>query len=448
MRQREVASWNPALIERCRAYHAGPTSWDRGHDNVGPFIRCEPRSGPCPDPDIHCRGSRCHRNGNHSAAVAVSRRLGATPFIVGALISVYALCQLIAGPVVGTLSDRYGRKSVLIASQAGSLVGFVLLASAGSLMLVFLARIVDGLTSGNISVAHAYAAEHSAPSTRKQALGTTSGAIGTGLLVGPALSGFLVQFGVTAPIWAAAALSLISIVATIVLLPPDDPAAGIQHPRQAPEPKAVRALLLTPHAWGLLGLLILFFFASSMFMSQIALFLAARFSWQGHPFGATELGVIFAYAGLINMIVQGLLIILSVASRPTGSSWWLPSHRWAWVFFGIAIVDTIGLLVLFLTLIMLGSAFNRTTLTAELSQSVPLSRQGMIMGLNQSLMSGANIAAPLLSGALFDRGFYNTWAVAMAAIASCGAIIAAGLLVPARPENGTLDKPHAHPEPI
>jgi MFS family permease len=379
-----------------------------------------------------------------------SQRLGATPFIVGALISAYAFCQLIAGPVVGTLSDRYGRKSVLIASQFGTLVGFVLLASAGSLMLVFLARIVDGLTSGNISVAHAYAAEHSARSTRKQALGTTSGAIGTGLLVGPALSGFLVQFGVTAPIWAAAVLSLISIVATIVLLPSDYPAAGTQstRPAPAPEPKAARALLLTSHAWGLLGLLILFFFASSMFTSQIALFLAARFNWHGHPFGARELGVIFAYAGLINMIVQGLLItqagrfasdrvIVVVAFALMGVG-----------FFGIAIVGKIGLLVLFLTLIILGTTFNRTTLTAELSQSVPLSRQGMIMGLNQSLMSSANIAAPLLSGALFDHGLYNTWAIAMAAIATCGAIITAGLLAPPSPETGSLDKPHAHPEPI
>jgi MFS family permease len=119
--------------------------------------------------------------------------------------------------------DRYGRRSVLIASQIGTLAGFVLLASATSLTLVFLARIIDGLTSGNISVAHAYAAEHSAPATRKQALGTTSGAIGTGLLMGPVLSGFLVQFGSTAPIWAAALPSLISIVATIELLPPDRP---------------------------------------------------------------------------------------------------------------------------------------------------------------------------------------------------------------------------------
>ena len=100
-----------------------------------------------------------------------SQRLGATPFIVGSLISVYALCQLVAGPLVGTLSDRYGRKSVLIVSQIGTLAGFVLLATANSLMLIFLARIIDGLTSGNISVAHAYAAEHSVPSARTQPVG-------------------------------------------------------------------------------------------------------------------------------------------------------------------------------------------------------------------------------------------------------------------------------------
>src|SRR6201988_2744711 len=107
-----------------------------------------------------------------------SQRLGATPFLVGALVSAYAVCQLVAGPIVGILSDRYGRRKVLLVSQIGTLAGFVLLALAPNLTLVFLARIIDGLTSGNISVAHAYAAEHSAPATRKQALGMTSGAGG------------------------------------------------------------------------------------------------------------------------------------------------------------------------------------------------------------------------------------------------------------------------------
>jgi predicted MFS family arabinose efflux permease len=378
-----------------------------------------------------------------------SQRLGATPFIVGSLISVYALCQLVAGPLVGTLSDRYGRKSVLIVSQIGTLAGFVLLAAANSLMLIFLARIIDGLTSGNISVAHAYAAEHSAPSARTQALGTTSGAIGTGWLVGPGLSSVLVQFGVTAPIWAAAALSLISIVATIVLLPSDRPISGIRSALRAPEPKATRVLLLMPYVWGLLGLLILFFFANSMFLSQIALFLSARFSWHGHPFGARELGVVFAYAGFINIIVQGLLLTQAGRFASDRIIVLVAFALMSAGYFGIAIVGKIGLLAVFLTLIILGTTFIRTTLTAELSRSVPLNRQGIIMGLNQSLMSSANIAAPLLSGALIDHGLYATWAFAMAAIAACGdAVTTLGILASPQTKTEALDKPHAYPEPI
>lgn len=225
-----------------------------------------------------------------------SQRLGATPFLIGALISVYAVCQLVAGPVVGILSDRYGRRKVLVVSQIGTFVGFVFLALAGSLTLVFLSRIIDGLTSGNISVAHAYAAEHSAPSTRKQALGMTSGAIGTGLLLGPALSGLLVHYGDTVPVWAAAFLSLVSICATIGLLSPDHPASEPLYQHRVPEPTLARTMLEMRYAWRLLGLLIVFFFINSMFLSQIGLFLSARFSWDGHPFGARELGWMFAYA--------------------------------------------------------------------------------------------------------------------------------------------------------
>jgi MFS family permease len=360
-----------------------------------------------------------------------SLRLGATPFILGSLISVYALCQLVAGPVLGTLSDRYGRRGVLIVSQIGTLAGFLLLASANSLTVVFLARIIDGLTSGNISVAHAYAAEHSAPSTRSQALGTTSGAIGTGLLVGPILSGLLVQFGDRAPIWAAALLSLISIIATISLLPPDEPeSGGLNILRPAPEREAARDLLATSSAWGLLGLLILFFLVNSMFLSQIALFLSARFSWQGHPFGAKELGAVFAYSGCINILVQGLLITRTSRFAPDRTIVVIAFASMGAGFLGIAIVERISLLVLSLTLIILGTMLIRTTLIAELSRSVPLNRQGMVMGLNQSLMSGANIIAPILSGALIDRRLYDTWALAMAAIAACGAITAFGLRAP------------------
>jgi predicted MFS family arabinose efflux permease len=357
-----------------------------------------------------------------------SQRLGATPFLIGALISVYAICQLIAGPVVGMLSDRYGRRKVLVVSQIGTCVGFVLLAMAPSLTLVFLARIIDGLTSGNISVAHAYAAEHSAPSTRKQALGMTSGAIGTGLLVGPALSGILVHYGDTAPVWAATALSLISILATIALLPPDHAASEPLCQHRVPEPTLLRTMLAMGYAWRLLGLLIVFFFVNSMFLSQIGLFLSARFSWDGHPFGARELGWVFAYAGFINMVVQGFLITRANRFASDRSIVMAAFACMGLGFLGLAIRNGIGLLAVFLTLIIIGTMFARSTLTAELSRSTAINRQGMIMGLNQSLMSGANISAPLVSGALIGHQLFVVWALAMAAIATIGVALASSFL--------------------
>ncbi|CCE11174.1 conserved membrane hypothetical protein [Bradyrhizobium sp. STM 3843] len=354
--------------------------------------------------------------------------LGATPFMIGALVSVYAVCQLVAGPIVGMLSDRYGRRNVLLASQLGTFAGLVLLALANNLTLVFLARIIDGLTSGNISVAHAYAAEHSSPSARKQALGMTSGAIGTGLLIGPAVSGLLVPLGHAAPVWAAAMLSMLSIAATWLLLPADQPTSENVCVPRLPERRTTRTLLGLRHAWRLLGLLVVFFLANAMFISQIGLFLSARFSWDGHPFGARELGCVFAYAGFINMVVQSFLItrvnmfaldrtiiILAFGGMAAGSV-------------GLAFASTLGLLALCLTLIIAGSMIARSTLTAELSRSAAIERQGMIMGLNQSLMSIANIAAPLVSGALIGRGLHTMWALAIALITGCGASLAARLL--------------------
>jgi cyanate permease len=133
-------------------------------------------------------------------------------------------------------------------------------------------------------------------------------------------------------------------------------------------------MLGMPYAWRLLGLLILFFFVNSMFQSQIALFLSARFNWHGHPFGARELGGVFAYAGFINIIVQGLLMTRANRLASDRTVVVLAFACMAVGFSGMAVVAGVGLLTLFLTPIILGTAFIRTTLTAELSRSVSLSR--------------------------------------------------------------------------
>src|SRR5262245_19243568 len=132
--------------------------------------------------------------------------LGATPISVGMLVSAYAICQLIAGPPLGALSDRVGRRPVLLVSQIGTFIGFLILASAQTLWVVFLARIIDGLTAGNLTVAQAYISDVATPQNRARSFGLIGISFGLGFLVGPAIAGLLARFGNQAPILAAAGL--------------------------------------------------------------------------------------------------------------------------------------------------------------------------------------------------------------------------------------------------
>src|ERR1041385_6008649 len=151
--------------------------------------------------------------------------LGAAPAVVGLIVSTYAFCQLIAGPPLGRLSDRVGRRPVLLVSQMGTFAGFLIVAGANALWMVFLARIIDGLTAGNLTVAQAYISDVTEPEKRAKSFGIIGIAFGVGFLFGPAVSGYLAQFSNTYPILLAAGLSFTSIICTYFLLP-----AVLPHP--------------------------------------------------------------------------------------------------------------------------------------------------------------------------------------------------------------------------
>src|SRR6202161_3626045 len=150
-----------------------------------------------------------------------AEKLGATPFQVGWLIGAYAACQLVSGPLLGRLSDSTGRKPLLLVSQAGTFIGFLILAFAPSLWVVFLARVIDGATAGNLSLAQAYISDITRPEERAKSFGIIGIAFGMGFLIGPAISGYLAKFDYRDPIFAAAALSATSILSTYFLLPED-----------------------------------------------------------------------------------------------------------------------------------------------------------------------------------------------------------------------------------
>src|SRR3981081_4812877 len=144
---------------------------------------------------------------------------GASPLVIGLLFAVFSLCQLAAAPALGDLSDRYGRRPVLVFSLAGTVVSFVMLALAHSVAMLFAARVVDGLSGGNISTARAYVADVTEPKDRARAYGLIGAAFGLGFILGPALSGLLAGISYTAPIWAAAALTLVATVMAWLWLP-------------------------------------------------------------------------------------------------------------------------------------------------------------------------------------------------------------------------------------
>jgi len=348
-----------------------------------------------------------------------AERFGATPFIIGILFAAYSFCQFVAGPLLGAWSDRIGRKPILIASQLGTSVSFVLLALANSMPLLFIARILGGLTSGNLSVASAYAVDRSSPRNRKQAIGIVSAGIGIGLVIGPALSTLSAHVSPTAPIWIAAALSAISMTTTMILLPADRPEAATPSTTAPTDKNIFSAPVLA-----ILGLLSCFYVALGMVMGGLAIYLAQRFTWQGQPFGAAEVGIIFTGTGIINIFVQ-LVLMKYVGNWFTDKQLVVSSFLLLGVgYASTGVVQAVALLGLGLAAAAFGSSLLRPTLTSALSLSTPPNRQGMVLGVNQSLMAAGNIIGPMLGGVLLSSGSPEIWLAAVVAFYVGGVLTA------------------------
>jgi MFS transporter, DHA1 family, tetracycline resistance protein len=362
-----------------------------------------------------------------------AERMGASPTVVGLLVSTYAACQLVAGPVLGQISDRVGRRPLLLVSQMGTFAGFLILAWAGSLWVVFLARIIDGLTAGNLSLAQAYISDVTRPEERAKSFGVIGVAFGIGFLIGPAISGFLSTYSYQYPIFAAAALSATSILATYFLLPAA-PVVPESEKREGPPPPAGRRLRVLD--WGnyigyfkrpVLGELLWQFFAFTftfaIFMSGFALFAERRYTWDGHPFGPKEVGYIYAYVGFLGIILQGGLIgrlVRRFGEEKLATAGFLAATAG---FAMIGFTYHLPSLLVASTLASFGTGMLRPVLTSLITQRAGREEQGVVLGLTQSLMSVAQIIGPVIAGFLIDHLLLTTWALVGAAISAIGVLL-------------------------
>lgn len=338
-----------------------------------------------------------------------AKQYNASPLDIGLLFSVYSACQFVASPILGVLSDRFGRRPVLVFSQLGSSLGYLLLGvvmnlhwvhTEYALLLIYCSRFIDGTTGGNISTAQAYISDVTTKENRARGMGVLGAAFGVGFAMGPALGALLVTIHPALPGYFAAAMSFAAMMQTYLRLKegrvhkPSE-AGGWLHPsRFAPIFREGR----------LVQLLLIAFISMAAFVmmeSMIALFLSDGRTFN---FKDWQVGLYYAYIGFMIAAVQGGLI-----GRLTKLA-----GEWVLAIIGPLVVSAAMLLIALagikplLIIVLVGGALNAIgrslqtpTLYALISHTSDPSEQGLVFGLNQGLGSIARVIGPVIAATAY-----------------------------------------------
>ncbi len=359
-----------------------------------------------------------------------AQHLHASPLTIGILFSTFAACQLLAGPLWGNVSDRIGRKAVLVISQIGATLGWTLLAFSHTIVLVFLARIIEGLSGGNISVTQAYVSDLVEPAKRSRAFGYIGGAFSAGFVFGPLIGYVLLRFGgYSAPFLGAAALQLLTLIVTIIMLPESrskdplekvatfaDITRSLADPNVAPVLWQKLAYSLGLYAW----------------FAVLSLYLNAQFG-----FDLSRTMLFFSGWGVLSVILQ-LSIVGPMADRfgdrgmsNIGIASCVASF--ALVPFAHGWITLCAVFVLF----GFGMALSNPGITSLISNSAPSNARGTILGVASSLDNLSGVATPPLSTAMLQR-FGSPYA-GLVSFAFTFVALVLGLSA-ARRESGALER--------
>lgn len=319
--------------------------------------------------------------------------------VVGALFSLFSLCQLIAGPVWGNLSDRIGRKGVLIISQIGATIGWTMLGWAPTILWVFIARIVEGCSGGNIGVTQAYVADLVEPKQRARAFAYISATFAAGMAVGPAIGAALAPYGFSAPIYTAAALQFITLIVTIIVLPESRAKGQESVAGPAEILKTFRNANLAPNLWQKLALSL----ALYAWFGVMALYFAKQLH-----FGLRQTYEFMIYISVLNVIVNAFILgrVSDRIGNRTMSNMGLGTLAAAFAF--VPFVHDVWELAIMAGLFSVGMAFGNTGLIAIISGHAEDAVQGTVLGVTSSLDSFSGIVAPPASTALLGS-FGSQW---------------------------------------
>jgi MFS family permease len=335
-------------------------------------------------------------------AALIVQRYSSLAVMVSLVTAIYAGAQFFAAPLMGKLGDRYGRRPVLLVSLVGQAAGYLLFGIGGSLWMLFLGRLIGGITSGNLSTATAYIADVSKPEDRAKNFTLIGMAWGLGLICGPALGGALSTFSLETPAFVAAGITMANVLLGIFLLPESLPRERRDTSPMRPEDYnpivAIVEMWRKPGLGWLLLVLTLFNFAFNGINSIFSVFLIRKFL-----VGSDELGTLLVLGGIALAIVQFLLVrrvvprfgeknvgTFSLAGQALGALAVLFAPAF-WMIYPINM------------LVSATSGFTFPTMTTLCTDRVPHREVGLLMGVTTALGSLMNIAGPLWAGVMFDK---------------------------------------------
>lgn len=341
------------------------------------------------------------------------------------LLACYSTMQFLAAPLLGRLSDRFGRRPVLLLSLLGSVLGYLLLAVAGSLPLLFASRIIDGLSGGNIATAQAVIADTTKPEERARGMGIIGAAFGLGFIFGPAIGGLLMPIRSWLPAVAAAATSATAFVMVWFLLPETRPVGG-----QPAAPAGLlgltrlRTVIARPELSRLLAMVFLNVIAFSAFEMTFALFMHDR-----HHLSERTIGLLLAGVGVTAAVIQGGLI--GRLSRRFGEErLLLVGSSLGVVGLGaLPYMPNVSTLLLPIAVLAVGSALFNPSLSALTSRHAGGHEMGEVLGVFQSLSSLGRVVGPLVGGLLF-KAIGDAWPYRVGALLTLIVVALAASLPP------------------
>lgn len=338
----------------------------------------------------------------------------ATPFEVTSLMTCYSLAQFVAAPIWGQMSDKFGRRPALLASIFMTAVMLAAFASSTSLWMLFLFRTLHGVMTANIAIAQACVADLTTPETRAKGMGLIGVAFGIGFTLGPFMGGELSRISLTAPIWAAAALSLLNFGLGVAYLP-ETLRPGSRFEGRTISPAALVGAIRHPVVGACIVLTFVYILAFAAMESTFTLFAEHE-----HGLRPEDVGRLFGIIGLVGAVVQGGLIGRLV--KRFGEAALVPPAL-VLLAVGLALLPVAPLgapILATFALIAAAQGIASPALSSLISRGVGDHEQGTILGSNQSMGALARAVGPIVGGGLFSRVSHGApfWASAVLLVAA------------------------------